>query len=102
MPTPTRRTTWADACVHALTATPLFACSLLMALGGRSTARLDGSIKFNDKKMNKGIKRKIGFVSQDDLLFGQLTTYEVGVDTSVEERDGGGRAPSLRCAVGEA
>ncbi|KAG2425311.1 hypothetical protein HXX76_013891 [Chlamydomonas incerta] len=50
--------------------------SLLTLLGGRSTARLGGSIAFNGAKMSKATKRKMGYVSQDDLLYAELTVYE--------------------------
>ncbi|GLC39402.1 hypothetical protein PLESTM_000892900 [Pleodorina starrii] len=50
--------------------------SLLTLLGGRSTARLEGSVTFNGAKMSKPVKRKLGYVSQDDLLFAELTVYE--------------------------
>ncbi|PNH02532.1 ABC transporter G family member 26, partial [Tetrabaena socialis] len=50
--------------------------SLLALLGGRSTARLEGTITFNGAKMNKAVKRKLGYVMQDDLLFAELTVYE--------------------------
>lgn len=38
--------------------------SLLTLLGGRSTARLGGTIAFNGAKMTKATKRKMGYVSQ--------------------------------------
>ncbi|GAX76515.1 hypothetical protein CEUSTIGMA_g3961.t1 [Chlamydomonas eustigma] len=50
--------------------------SLITLLGGRSTARWDGSITFNGAELSKPIKRKLGYVSQDDLLFAELTVYE--------------------------
>eukprot|EP00198_Chlamydomonas_reinhardtii_P001397 XP_001690733.1 predicted protein [Chlamydomonas reinhardtii] len=50
--------------------------SLLTLLGGRSTARLGGTIAFNGAKMTKATKRKMGYVSQDDLLYAELTVYE--------------------------
>ncbi|KAG2431027.1 hypothetical protein HYH02_013459 [Chlamydomonas schloesseri] len=50
--------------------------SLLTLLGGRSTARLGGTISFNGAKMTKATKRKMGYVSQDDLLYAELTVYE--------------------------
>jgi len=50
--------------------------SLLTVLGGRSTARTTGTITFNGAPLNKGSKRKLGFVSQDDLLFAELTVFE--------------------------
>ncbi|MEW5318872.1 MAG: hypothetical protein WDW38_010056 [Sanguina aurantia] len=50
--------------------------SLLAVMGGRSTARSSGSITFNGEAPNKAIKRKMGFVAQDDLLFAELTVFE--------------------------
>ncbi|GFR49799.1 hypothetical protein Agub_g11737, partial [Astrephomene gubernaculifera] len=50
--------------------------SLLTLLGGRSTARLEGAITFNGARLSKALKRKLGYVSQDDLLFPELTVYE--------------------------
>ncbi|KXZ52591.1 hypothetical protein GPECTOR_9g636 [Gonium pectorale] len=50
--------------------------SLLTLLGGRSTARLGGAITFNGQPLNKPIKRKLGYVAQDDLLYAELTVYE--------------------------
>lgn len=50
--------------------------SLLAVLGGRSTARVSGTIAFNGRTMDKQVKRKLGYVMQDDLLFAELTTYE--------------------------
>ncbi|MEW5296891.1 MAG: hypothetical protein WDW36_000138 [Sanguina aurantia] len=50
--------------------------SLLAVMGGRSTARSSGSITFNGEPPNKAIKRKMGFVAQDDLLFAELTVFE--------------------------
>mmetsp|Transcript_8214 Transcript_8214/g.14078 ORF Transcript_8214/g.14078 Transcript_8214/m.14078 type:complete len:703 (-) Transcript_8214:560-2668(-) len=50
--------------------------SLLSVLGGRSTARTTGDILFNGQPMTKAIKRSLGFVTQDDLLFAELTTFE--------------------------
>ncbi|GIL87008.1 hypothetical protein Vretimale_14202 [Volvox reticuliferus] len=50
--------------------------SLLTLLGGRSTARLEGNVTFNGARMSKPLKRKLGYVMQDDLLFAELTVYE--------------------------
>lgn len=38
--------------------------SLLTLLGGRSTARLQGSITFNGSGLSKASKRKLGYVAQ--------------------------------------
>ena len=46
--------------------------TLLSVLGGRSTCRISGDMLFNGKKMTKPIKRKLGFVTQDDLLFAEV------------------------------
>jgi len=50
--------------------------SLLQVLGGRTTARPRGAIGYNGKKLTKAMKRSIGFVSQDDILYGSLTVFE--------------------------
>lgn len=38
--------------------------SLLAVLGGRSTARVSGTIAFNGRTMDKQVKRKLGYVMQ--------------------------------------
>ncbi len=38
--------------------------SLLAVLGGRSTARVAGTIAFNGRTMDKQVKRKLGYVMQ--------------------------------------
>lgn len=50
--------------------------SLLSILGQRSSARIEGTISYGNMPINKYIKRQIGYVSQDDLLYGELTVYE--------------------------
>ena len=50
--------------------------TLLMLLAQRSTATSTGQILFNGKTITKGSKRKLGFVTQDDMLFAELTVYE--------------------------
>lgn len=50
--------------------------SLLSILGGRSTSRTSGTVHFNGRVMDKPMKRKLGYVTQDDILFSQLTVYE--------------------------
>eukprot|EP00873_Tetraselmis_striata_P023562 jgi/Tetstr1/443826/TSEL_003280.t1 len=52
--------------------------SLISILGGRaaSVISVEGDILFNGKKPGKSMKRKMGFVLQDDLLYPDLTVYE--------------------------
>ena len=52
--------------------------SLLTLLGQRSSpsTEINGTILYGGEKMSKAIKKRIGFVSQDDLLYGELTVYE--------------------------
>lgn len=46
--------------------------TLLQVLGGRSTARVTGTMHFNGRPMRKDIKRKLGFVTQDDMLYAEV------------------------------
>ncbi|XP_071721627.1 ABC transporter G family member 22-like [Rutidosis leptorrhynchoides] len=52
--------------------------SLLNVLGGRiqSQPTVGGSITYNDKPYSKFLKSRIGFVTQDDVLFPHLTVKE--------------------------
>lgn len=52
--------------------------TLLNILGARSTkqVKIKGQVTFNGESLNKGMKRKIGFVMQDDLLYQSLTVFE--------------------------
>ncbi|KAJ3673559.1 hypothetical protein LUZ60_005551 [Juncus effusus] len=51
--------------------------TLLSILGGRlSNNTIEGSITYNDQAYNKTLKRRIGFVTQDDVLFAHLTVKE--------------------------
>ncbi|CAM0870864.1 unnamed protein product [Alopecurus aequalis] len=50
--------------------------TLLSMLGGRAAAPVDGSISYNDQPFGKSLKRRIGFVTQDDVLFTHLTVKE--------------------------
>ncbi|KAJ4750322.1 ABC transporter G family member 2 [Rhynchospora pubera] len=51
--------------------------SLLSILGGRiSNNAVEGSVTYNDETYNKSLKRRIGFVTQDDVLFAHLTVRE--------------------------
>uniref|UniRef100_A0A1D1YL65 ABC transporter G family member 22 n=1 Tax=Anthurium amnicola TaxID=1678845 RepID=A0A1D1YL65_9ARAE len=51
--------------------------TLLNLLSGRiGTNACDGSITYNDQPYSKSLKRRIGFVTQDDVLFAHLTVKE--------------------------
>ncbi|XP_075489931.1 ABC transporter G family member 22-like isoform X2 [Primulina tabacum] len=51
--------------------------TLLSLLGGRVTEHLiGGSITYNDQPYSKSLKSRIGFVTQDDILFPNLTVRE--------------------------
>ena len=51
--------------------------TLLTAIGGRLQGKLSGgSITYNGHAFSKSIKRKIGFVTQDDVLYPHLTVLE--------------------------
>jgi ABC-type multidrug transport system ATPase subunit len=45
-------------------------------LSGRATARLDGEVLFNGAHLNKAVRRSLGFVTQDDLLFGEVSARQ--------------------------
>ncbi|XP_059669718.1 ABC transporter G family member 26 [Cornus florida] len=50
--------------------------TLLKIIGGRLHENVKGTITYNDIAYNPALKRRIGFVSQDDVLFPQLTVEE--------------------------
>eukprot|EP01018_Ginkgo_biloba_P001838 Gb_27520 [translate_table: standard] len=50
--------------------------TLLSALGGRLHGKVSGSILFNGQRFGKSMKRKTGFVTQDDVLYAHLTVRE--------------------------
>ncbi|KAK7299912.1 hypothetical protein RJT34_10741 [Clitoria ternatea] len=50
--------------------------TLLRVVGGRLLDNVKGKITYNDVKFNPAVKRRIGFVTQEDLLFPQLTVEE--------------------------
>ncbi|KAF6153827.1 hypothetical protein GIB67_001060 [Kingdonia uniflora] len=50
--------------------------TLLKVLGGRLHDNVRGSITYNDIPYNPALKRRIGFVTQDDVLLPQLTVEE--------------------------
>lgn len=50
--------------------------TLLKILGGRLRENVKGTVTYNDILYNPALKRRIGFVTQDDVLFPQLTVKE--------------------------
>ncbi|KAL4542047.1 hypothetical protein Ndes2437B_g06366 [Nannochloris sp. 'desiccata'] len=52
--------------------------TLLSIMGGRQqrSMRVSGQVLFNGQPLTKSMKRKIGYVMQDDLLYESLTVYE--------------------------
>ncbi|KAK4275286.1 hypothetical protein QN277_018398 [Acacia crassicarpa] len=50
--------------------------TLLKVIGGRLSDNVKGKVTYNDVGYNSAIKRRIGFVTQDDVLFPQLTVEE--------------------------
>ncbi|KAM7507869.1 hypothetical protein LguiA_018322 [Lonicera macranthoides] len=50
--------------------------TLLNLLSGRVRNNSSGTITYNDKPYNKSLKRRIGFVLQDDIVFPHLTVKE--------------------------
>jgi hypothetical protein len=53
--------------------------TLLSIIGGRaqSMMRREGDVLFNGKPAEKKLKRSIGYVMQDDLLYEALTVFEI-------------------------
>lgn len=50
--------------------------TLLTALGGRLYGKTSGNITYNSQPFSSSVKRKIGFVTQDDVLYPHLTVIE--------------------------
>ncbi|KAE8670788.1 ABC transporter G family member 21 [Hibiscus syriacus] len=50
--------------------------TLLTALGGRLTGKMSGTITYNGRPFSSSVKRRIGFVAQDDVLYPHLTVLE--------------------------
>lgn len=50
--------------------------TLLTALGGRLNGKLSGKITYNGQPFSGTIKRRTGFVAQDDVLYPHLTVTE--------------------------
>ncbi|KAL3612477.1 hypothetical protein D5086_003497 [Populus alba] len=57
--------------------------TLLTALGGKLGGLLDGSITYNGKSFSNSMKRNMGFVTQDDVLYPHLTVAETLVFTAL-------------------
>ncbi|CAH9085741.1 unnamed protein product [Cuscuta epithymum] len=50
--------------------------TLLTALAGRLPGKISGTVSYNGQPLSSSMKRKIGFVSQDDVLYPHLTVKE--------------------------
>ncbi|KAI3433262.1 ABC transporter domain-containing protein [Psidium guajava] len=50
--------------------------TLLTALAGRLSGKVTGAITYNGHAFSSSVKRKIGYVSQDDVLYPHLTVLE--------------------------
>ncbi|XWS49357.1 hypothetical protein CRYUN_Cryun13aG0156800 [Craigia yunnanensis] len=57
--------------------------TLLTALGGRLTGKLSGKITYNGQPFSGAIKRRTGFVAQDDVLYPHLTVIETLLFTAL-------------------
>ncbi|XP_020232821.1 ABC transporter G family member 26 isoform X2 [Cajanus cajan] len=50
--------------------------TLLRVIGGRLVDNVKGKVTYNDVRFTPAVKRRIGFVTQEDVLFPQLTVEE--------------------------
>lgn len=57
--------------------------TLLTALGGRLNGKLTGKTTYNNQPFSGSIKRRTGFVAQDDVLYPHLTVAETLVFTAL-------------------
>ncbi|XP_055819828.1 ABC transporter G family member 14-like [Solanum dulcamara] len=57
--------------------------TLLTALGGRLSGKLSGKITYNSQPFSGSIKRRTGFVTQDDVLYPHLTVIETFLFTAL-------------------
>lgn len=57
--------------------------TLLTALGGRLSGNLSGKITYNSQPFSGAIKRRTGFVAQDDVLYPHLTVTETLLFTAL-------------------
>jgi hypothetical protein len=51
----------------------------MSVLCSRSSARVEGDVLFNGRPMTKAVKRSLGFVTQDDLLFAEVRRVRMRV-----------------------
>ncbi|KAJ9707707.1 hypothetical protein PVL29_002656 [Vitis rotundifolia] len=57
--------------------------TLLTALGGRLNGKLSGKITYNGQPFSGAVKRRTGFVAQDDVLYAHLTVTETLLFTAL-------------------
>ncbi|CAI8588409.1 unnamed protein product [Vicia faba] len=57
--------------------------TLLTALGGRLAGKLSGKVTYNNQTFSGLIKRRTGFVAQDDVLYPHLSVTETLVFTAL-------------------
>uniref|UniRef100_A0A6N2MJJ0 ABC transporter domain-containing protein n=1 Tax=Salix viminalis TaxID=40686 RepID=A0A6N2MJJ0_SALVM len=57
--------------------------TLLTALGGRLNGKLSGKITYNGQPFSGTMKRRTGFVAQDDILYPHLTVSETLLFTAL-------------------
>ncbi|KAF9685108.1 hypothetical protein SADUNF_Sadunf03G0020000 [Salix dunnii] len=57
--------------------------TLLTALGGRLNGKLSGKITYNGQPFSGAMKRRTGFVAQDDILYPHLTVTETLLFTAL-------------------
>lgn len=57
--------------------------TLLTALGGRHTGKLSGKITYNSRPFSGSIRRRTGFVTQQDTLYPHLTVTETLLFTAL-------------------
>ncbi|KAL2334151.1 hypothetical protein Fmac_015364 [Flemingia macrophylla] len=57
--------------------------TLLTALGGRLSGKLSGKITYNNQPFSGAMKRRTGFVAQDDVLYPHLTVTETLLFTAL-------------------
>ncbi|KAK7262806.1 hypothetical protein RJT34_30387 [Clitoria ternatea] len=57
--------------------------TLLTALGGRLSGKVSGKVTYNNNAFSGAMKRRTGFVAQDDVLYPHLTVTETLVFTAL-------------------
>ncbi|XP_073313781.1 ABC transporter G family member 14-like [Primulina huaijiensis] len=57
--------------------------TLLTALGGRLSGNLSGKITYNGQPFSGSIRRRTGFVAQDDILYPHLSVFETLLFTAL-------------------